>query len=258
MKKLLLAGAFAALVAAPAVAADLKAPIMKAPPPVVVSTPWTGCYVGGNAGFGWAKEERESATAGFWFGGALPASDEVKADGAVYGGQVGCNWEAPSKWVFGLEFMGQGADLKETKTSVFFPASDVWSTRISSILQVTGRVGYDLNGWMPYVKGGVAFVDMKSRFQDNIIGRSVEEKDWYTGAVVGAGVEVLLGRNWTVGIEYSHIWADGKAFNSTRINTLTGLPSGATDAWSNDLNVSSVVGRLNYKFDWASPIIAKY
>src|SRR5262245_2537773 len=55
MKKLLLSGvAFVGLAAAPALAADLStAPLYRAPPPVPVFT-WTGCYIGGSVGGGYA------------------------------------------------------------------------------------------------------------------------------------------------------------------------------------------------------------
>jgi outer membrane immunogenic protein len=255
MRKLLLAAA-AVLVAAPAFAADMARPITKAPSMVAPASNWTGCYIGGNGGFGWADEERSSDSATFWFT-PVPNSDKVKPDGWVGGGQIGCNWQTASRWVFGLEFMGQGADLSETKTSVFYPASDVWTTKISAILAVTGRIGYDFNGWMPYVKGGVAFVNMRSRFQDNVLDRFVEEREWYTGGLIGGGIEVMLSRNWTLGIEYNHIFADGKTFNSTRYVTSTGAATAFVDVWANDLNVSTVVGRLNYKFDWG-PVVARY
>ena len=51
MSKLFRGGiALAALLAAPsAMAADLKAPLYKAPPPIVAYS-WTGCYVGGHVG----------------------------------------------------------------------------------------------------------------------------------------------------------------------------------------------------------------
>jgi outer membrane immunogenic protein len=255
MKRFLLSAA-AILIVSPAVAADLGRPITKAPPMVAPASSWTGCYIGGNGGFGWGEEKRSSDTATFWFT-PVPNSDKVKPDGGVGGGQIGCNWEMPSRWVFGLEFMGQGADLHESKTSVFYPASDVWTTNISAILAVTGRIGYDAGGWMPYVKGGVAFVNMRSRFQDNVNDRFVQEREWYTGGLVGGGIEVMLNRNWTVGAEFNHIFADGKTFNSTRFVTSTGASTGLIDVWSNSLNVSTVIGRLNYKFDWG-PVVARY
>src|SRR5262245_7757347 len=52
--------ALAALVTAPAMAADLARPApvpYKAPPPAVYVYNWTGCYVGGHAGGLWATKD---------------------------------------------------------------------------------------------------------------------------------------------------------------------------------------------------------
>ena len=60
MKKFLLATvALGALVASPALAADLRRPPppVKAPPPVVPIWSWTGCYFGGNVGGLWASKD---------------------------------------------------------------------------------------------------------------------------------------------------------------------------------------------------------
>ena len=52
MKKILLAGvACAAIVASPALAADMRAPVLKAPAPTPYYS-WTGCYIGGGGGYG--------------------------------------------------------------------------------------------------------------------------------------------------------------------------------------------------------------
>ena len=64
MKKFLLAGvALTALVAGPAMAADLpvRAPVYKGPPPVVTYFSWTGCYVGGHVGGLWVKKDWNDA-----------------------------------------------------------------------------------------------------------------------------------------------------------------------------------------------------
>ena len=53
MRKIMLAGVGAALMAIPpANAADLGRAVYKAPPPAVVPFSWTGCYIGGNIGGG--------------------------------------------------------------------------------------------------------------------------------------------------------------------------------------------------------------
>ena len=64
MRKLLLGViAVAALVAGPALAADLRArPIYKSPPPVTPYFSWTGCYLGGNVGGAWAYKSVSDPT----------------------------------------------------------------------------------------------------------------------------------------------------------------------------------------------------
>ena len=63
MKKVMLAGVGAALMAIPpADAADLGRPVYKAPPPAVVPFSWTGCYIGGNIGGGWGRETASAPT----------------------------------------------------------------------------------------------------------------------------------------------------------------------------------------------------
>src|SRR5271166_3504993 len=58
MKKLLLTGvAFAALIAGPAMAADLGAPVYRRPVVAVAVYNWTGFYIGGNVGGGWENTE---------------------------------------------------------------------------------------------------------------------------------------------------------------------------------------------------------
>ena len=59
MKELLLAGAaFVVLAGGSANAADLArpAPVYRVPPVVTYFT-WTGCYIGGNGGWLWAKKD---------------------------------------------------------------------------------------------------------------------------------------------------------------------------------------------------------
>jgi outer membrane immunogenic protein len=57
MRKLLLATtALAALVVTPALAADMAAPVYKAPPPPAPIFSWTGFYIGLNGGYGWGHD----------------------------------------------------------------------------------------------------------------------------------------------------------------------------------------------------------
>ena len=57
MRKLLVATAvLAALVGTPAFAADMAAPVYKAPPPAAPMFSWTGFYIGLNGGYGWGHD----------------------------------------------------------------------------------------------------------------------------------------------------------------------------------------------------------
>src|SRR5882757_2721886 len=90
MKKLLLAAtALMALTAGSAGAADLavKAPLYKAPPPVVPVWSWTGCYVGGHVGGLWAhKDFTDRNPTSTFYGESLGGHDANSWLGGVQGG----------------------------------------------------------------------------------------------------------------------------------------------------------------------------
>src|SRR5262245_10200426 len=92
MKKLLLSGAaLAALVAGPAVAADLAVPIYKGLPPIPMFS-WTGCYIGGSVGGGYAWTENTNAVNTTLFGDFGPGQGYANySSGFAGGGRPGCN-----------------------------------------------------------------------------------------------------------------------------------------------------------------------
>ncbi len=57
MRKVLLGTAALIALVTPAISADMRAPLYKAPPSTVPVWSWTGCYVGGHAGGLWAKQK---------------------------------------------------------------------------------------------------------------------------------------------------------------------------------------------------------
>ena len=75
--------------------------------------------------------------------------------------------------------------------------------------------------------------------------RSASVNDTRWGGTVGAGLEFGFAPNWSVGVEYNHIFLSGKDV------TFAGFQ---TDHIKQDVDMGLV--RLNYKF--GGPIIAKY
>jgi opacity protein-like surface antigen len=111
MKKILLASvAAAALVAiAPANAADLGLRPMYAAPPAFT---WSGCYIGGNIGWGWGRDTVSipnlAETTGVpELAGVSLGSVTGNTKGILGGGQVGCNYQFAPNWVIGIEGDGE-------------------------------------------------------------------------------------------------------------------------------------------------------
>lgn len=258
MRKVLLTIAASILVAGSASAADIAVrPYTKAPPTEQVYN-WTGFYIGGNVGYGWSQVKHEDLVpgfGGFWTSGTvspLGPTQTIKPEGAVYGGQIGYNWQS-ANWVFGLEGQFNGADLKRTDTSIFFPVTDRLSAKIDSFATVTGRVGYAFNNWLPYIKGGYAGANLKTTNFD-IFGNHLDNSTWRSGYVVGAGLEYGFAGNWSVGVEYNYLDFGSKSFTGTN-RTAIGGTFGAAENFSDNLRISTITGRINYRF--GGPVVAK-
>jgi outer membrane immunogenic protein len=225
--------------AAPAVAADLAArPYTKAPPaPIAAIYDWSGFYIGVNGGGGSAHTT--------WDFVGIGTEGSHNATGGTVGGQIGYRWQT-GQWVFGVEGQGNWADFSGDNVSNIFPG-DRNRTRINSFGLITGQVGYAWNNVLAYVKGGAAVVgdkfDVYSTATGALLG-STSQTRW--GGTVGAGLEVGFAPNWSVGVEYDHIFLQDKDV------TFTGLIG--TDRIRQDVDMGLV--RLNYKF--GGPIIAKY
>jgi len=252
MKKILLGAA--SLVAmgaiAPVSGADLAArPYAKAPPMMAAMYDWSGFYIGINGGGGSAHT--------CWDLTALPAGPVApiapegchNAKGGTVGGQIGYRWQA-ANWVFGVEGQGNWADFSASNVNL---ANTTLAdrTRVNSFGLITGQVGYAWNNVLAYVKGGAAVVGNK--YDTTVIGTgalfdSAKETRW--GGTIGAGLEVGFAGNWSVGIEYDHLFMGTRNINFT---TPAGTFS-ATDRVGQDIDMGLV--RLNYRF--GGPVIAKY
>src|ERR1700748_813447 len=194
------------MASAPASAADLAArPYTKAPPMVAAVYDWSGFYIGINGGGGSAHSCWDQLVPS----GVLSQGCHNSTGGTV-GGQIGYRWQA-SNWVFGLEGQGNWADFSGSNVApvganpLFGGLTD--RTRIDAFGLITGQIGYSWNNVLGYVKGGAAVVDDKyDAFTPGVPFASANQTRW--GATVGAGLEVGFARNWSVGVEYNHIFLD--------------------------------------------------
>jgi outer membrane immunogenic protein len=257
MKKFLLAalGAVSFGLAAPASAADLAArPYTKAPMAVAMYD-WSGFYIGANGG--WGSSRNCWAISNFVLvGPVVPAAPEGchDASGGTVGGQIGYRWQA-SQWVFGLEAQGNWADFEGSNTSAQLLVTRNES-RIDAFGLFTGQVGYAWNNALLYVKGGAAVTSNKYAGIDTgtgLVFDSANQTRW--GATVGVGLEYGFAPNWSVGVEYNHLFMGDR--DVVMVGTGTLFPAGAsvrTDRISQDVDM--VTARINYRF--GGPGVARY
>ncbi len=223
---------------APALAADLAArPYTKAPAMIATVYDWSGFYIGINGGGASAHTSWDQTAP------LVGGEGSHNATGGTVGGQVGYRWQS-GQWVFGLEGQGNWADFTGDNTSALLAQRN--RTKIDSFGLITGQVGYAWNNGLVYAKGGGAVVGVKNEvFSTATGGLLASNSDTRWGGTVGAGLEFGFAPNWSVGVEYNHI------FLSDKDVTFVGLK---TDRIKQDVDMGLV--RLNYKF--GGPIIAKY
>jgi outer membrane immunogenic protein len=224
---------FAAAAAMPsAQAADMP---IKAPRYVEPAASWAGWYIGAHAGAAWQNTQTDSTDSSYGIFGL--GNTSASKTGFIGGGQIGYNWQH-GNFVFGLE-----ADISGLSSKTSAHLADTYAaleSKISWLSTVRSRFGLAVGDTMVYATAGVAFGSVKNSLtSNNPCCRSVTYSDSKTkvGWTVGGGVEHMLNRNWTIGLE--GLFVDlGKSDLGSFRNKTTRFQNQA------------VIGRLklNYKF----------
>jgi len=225
-------------------AADL--PARKAPQLVAPFYNWSGFYVGLNGG---GASSHECLTITSVAGIAVHPNSEGchDATGGLVGGQFGYRWQA-TNWVFGVEAQGDWADLKGSNASLTARIPYTNQTKIDAIGLFTGQVGYAWNNVLWYVKGGAAVTDNKySSFftATGVVWNQATEARW--GGAVGTGLEFGFAPNWSVAVEYDHLFMgnNGVTFPQMQFSP-TQFAVGRSDNIRQDVDMGTV--RMNYHF----------
>jgi len=195
------------------VAADLP---VKAPPPSVpaVVSDWSGLYVGIHGGYGWGHTSFEPefvSNSPFLLEAAPP---RVSPRGAIFGGQVGYNWQWGSA-VAGLEVDYSAADLKEAAPFLILTPPSLTnftftqSVKIDELASARARLGYVVvPNLLLYGTGGIGWghSQFNTAQLDNatgilVTGRSDNSE---VGWVAGAGVEWKILDHWLLRGEWLH------------------------------------------------------
>jgi outer membrane immunogenic protein len=223
VKKLLLAGiAVATILSVPAFAADMP---VKAPMAPAFS--WTGCYLGGNIGGGWARSDNGDATIGSSFGTNKP-------DGVVGGGQIGCDYQIGAL-VFGIRGLLDASDVKGSNID---PNNAAITTdqRFPWFYSATGRIGFTPQpAALIYLTGGSAWT--RNEYSTNV-GSSATSDATRQGWLVGGGAEYVFAPQWSVFGEYNHI----------DFGTKTTTTVGDVFSYQSKITENVVLFGVNYRF----------
>jgi outer membrane autotransporter protein len=222
---------------------------------------WTGFYVGGFAGAGWAgnvtaAELAPGPGAATSFNGTGTQSSYGLGSSAIGGFTFGYNYQAGSL-VAGLE--AEGGYLRLSGSAPFFANPDtVSSTKIGDwYAALAGRLGFTAGPALIYGKGGAAIVDVTESVIDGhfmdctatpcrtvaAMGINPLGVTW----IAGAGLEYALSTEWSVKGEYLVLGT--RATDPTQGPGLVrGSPAPQMFNWEHDIPfVQTAKIGLNYK-----------
>jgi outer membrane immunogenic protein len=216
-------------------AADIQRPVYKAPPAGVlpVTYDWTGFYIGGHVGYGWADKS--------WRDGFGLFGISQEANGFLGGAQAGFNYQI-GQFVLGVEGDWSWSGMKGSTNTV---ASN-FTTDVNWTATMTGRAGIAFDRWLVYGKGGAAWA--RDRYSTNFYSvPGAEVRDTRLGWTAGAGLEYAFAPQWTAKLEYNYM-----DFGTERVSF---APGTFTDI---EQKVHAVKFGINYKFGYPSAIVARY
>jgi hemoglobin/transferrin/lactoferrin receptor protein len=212
---------------------------------------WTGLYVGGHVGQGFAAlKGTTTAMNGTPSLYSAAEATDMKLNNFLFGGQVGFNYQFDNRFVAGFE-----ADFSKTRiqgfqevlaneTSYIAARNQLASKTIfafNGMGTIRGRVGYAFDRFFVYGTAGLAFMketDTRAQYKATNVSttflsgtateRSFEERTTVDrrGWTIGAGAEYAVTSQWSIKGEYlySHFGADDFRFPKAT----AGLASTAT------------------------------
>jgi outer membrane immunogenic protein len=232
MKRLLASTILSAALLSPACAADL--PVKAAPAPAAYAyDPWTGFYIGANAGYGW-----DLGTGAVAFQAVPLASLNDAPQGFVGGVQLGYGMHFQNIFYLGIEGDFDGAAVTG---SASMPGLITTTSKNSYLASVRGEFGLTFGNMLVYGTGGWGFGGGEFTV-DDLTGRSAltaTTTRTMNGAVWGGGIKFAIAPNWIVGVKY--LQYDFGDFTAAPIAT-PGIVFTQKD------RVDVVRAELNYKF----------
>jgi outer membrane immunogenic protein len=244
---------------------------MKAPPPPPIPIfSWTGCYIGGHVGGLFVNRDFEfrDHNVDVEFHENLGDHD---VDGFVFGVQGGCDYQfggygPGGGFVIGINAQWSFADADGEHDHFFRFENEHhrFHSEIESVGSVSVRLGWAVDRFLIYVKGGVAWEEDKFHVRHHLCPDPVFCNEWHhddtrTGFVVGVGAEFAF-TNWVSAFVEGNFYQfddDDRRFNHTVVCDFC-------DPFDHHFKIDEqkfiVKGGINLRFGgWgAAPVAARY
>jgi len=212
-------------------------------PPVSHSYDWTGIYLGGDGGYGWAGSKGTLTTAER----APLAPYSYSINGPFAGIFVGANYQF-RRWVVGIEgdwqrsnLTGNNQQQAELGATGTFPGGPFTvSTTIKDYESVRGRLGIAFDRFLLFGTGGFVWGDPSVSYA--LLGSApfVTNVTNANGWTAGVGLDYAFTRNVFGRIEYRYTNLETASFLNVATNSADS---------SKDLPISDLRVGIAYKFD---------
>jgi outer membrane immunogenic protein len=272
MKKLIVGlVAIGALIAAPAMAADLRMPVKAPPAPIAPAFSWTGFYLGIDGGYGWNDSTGDRTCVnpgGVFFGPGCTQNIQghvISPSGGLFGGTAGYNVQG-GNFVYGIETDIQWSNISASATvpiGVPAPTGSYTATdKLNWFGTARGRIGFLATPQLlAYVTGGLIYGNESVTaitFFPSGFNYPAALSTTRTGGVVGGGLEYAFANNFSAKVE-------GLYYDMGTLNIAFTCPTGSATCSSGFTEGGTfaergfiVRGGLNWHFNFGGPVATRY
>lgn len=196
---------------------------------------FAGLYVGASVGYARHEDDKTDLNFGTSFGG-----DAGSLAGSLF---YGHNWQC-GRFVFGVE---SDIGIFDAEISQIDPGGGVGTTTLRSEIDwfSTSRIRLGLaheDRVLFFVTGGLAYADVSHAVSNDVLAFSETHDDGQWGWTIGAGIEFLRDRGWSVRAEALYV----DLGSETEVYTTCGGACEARYDWENDFWVGRI--GISYKF----------
>lgn len=227
---------------------------------------WGGVYIGAKAGYAWGDTDLRVLAADSSRYPDFSGGEQIKGNAlnsGFAGAEIGYNFQR-GNWVYGIfasTNLLNAKDAKWSKDACCGAGDDKFTTKLSNISIIGGRVGYAVDKILFYAGAGAAFGRVKVSAKDtniNYAGTPTtnstgggSDSRWLNGYALNMGADYALDDSWKLGLDYTYVGFKHKTFDASGESfNFAGTPKGKASYIfsSRGLDSHMLAATLKYTF----------